>query len=131
MRGERAPRAAACGGRFDFDCAIHEAKEAGRTLSPALLRETMAAAWRGRYGDALEEARRRRRRRRRPREKGGWGREGPGRGLGGRGGVRLGWQGGAKRRAGGPTRMRCTGRWALVGGRTGRPAGSEPREGGL
>jgi len=40
--------------RFDFECRMHEMRDEGQSLTPALLRETMAEAWRGRYGDTLE-----------------------------------------------------------------------------
>jgi len=32
---------------------MHEAREAGETLSPTLLKQLMADAWQGRYGDSL------------------------------------------------------------------------------
>ena len=40
--------------RFDFECKMHEMRDQGKSLTPALLKETMAAAWEGRYGDTLE-----------------------------------------------------------------------------
>ena len=40
--------------RFDFECKLHEMRDQGQSLTPALLKETMAAAWEERYGDTLE-----------------------------------------------------------------------------
>jgi len=41
--------------RFDFECALYEARSAGRSLTPEELSEMMSAAWEGRYGETLEE----------------------------------------------------------------------------
>uniref|UniRef100_A0A7S1H7V7 Peptidase M3A/M3B catalytic domain-containing protein n=1 Tax=Hemiselmis andersenii TaxID=464988 RepID=A0A7S1H7V7_HEMAN len=41
--------------RYDFDCAVHEAREGGKTLTPSFLKEEMSKAWTKWYGDALTE----------------------------------------------------------------------------
>ena len=41
--------------RFDFEVALHEAREKGTISSPDNLSEMMVAAWTGRYGDALQD----------------------------------------------------------------------------
>lgn len=40
--------------RFDFECALYEARLSGRTLTPADFCTMMTKAWKDRYGDALE-----------------------------------------------------------------------------
>ena len=40
--------------RFDFEVALHEARENGTISSPEDLSEMMVSAWTGRYGDALQ-----------------------------------------------------------------------------
>eukprot|EP00854_Cymbomonas_tetramitiformis_P000681 gene681-1136_t len=41
--------------RFDFECALYEARGAGRVLTPEELRGLMTDAWEGRYGSTLSE----------------------------------------------------------------------------
>jgi len=41
--------------RFEFECAVHEAKEQGTTLTPDFLREKMDEAWQNCYGEVLSE----------------------------------------------------------------------------
>eukprot|EP00238_Polyblepharides_amylifera_P008418 CAMPEP_0196592824 /NCGR_PEP_ID=MMETSP1081-20130531/73902_1 /TAXON_ID=36882 /ORGANISM="Pyramimonas amylifera, Strain CCMP720" /LENGTH=692 /DNA_ID=CAMNT_0041916629 /DNA_START=117 /DNA_END=2195 /DNA_ORIENTATION=- len=41
--------------RFDFECALYEARSEGRVLTPDDFRGMMTTAWEGRYGDTLTE----------------------------------------------------------------------------
>eukprot|EP00899_Mesostigma_viride_P008961 jgi/Mesvir1/18066/Mv09376-RA.3 len=40
--------------RFDFECALYEARKSGQVSNPAKLREMMTSAWAKHYGDTLE-----------------------------------------------------------------------------
>ena len=39
--------------RYEFDCAVHQAREDGKTLTPTFCKDQMREAWKNWYGDSL------------------------------------------------------------------------------